>query len=198
MAEGSNSRRSAILLGLLVVGGGGYAGYEYLYKPRAAEIQALETRLEGLQMENRTARILTEQDGEDSGERQLTSYRAQLQQVEGLIPSSEEVPDLLDAIAGEAQRTGVDLALIQPVAAVAETYYTRRTYDLAVLGSYHQIGAFLTRVGSLPRIVTPVNLNVIVRNEETRSGDPQLEARFSIETYVLPASYGINDAAVPQ
>jgi type IV pilus assembly protein PilO len=79
--------------------------------------------------------------------------------------------------------------LIQPIEAVAEDYYTRRSYSLAVLGSYHQIGNFLTRVASLPRIVTPAQLNVTVRSEETRTGDPQLEARFTIETYVLPSNH---------
>jgi type IV pilus assembly protein PilO len=197
MADAENSKRT-LLLGLLLVVGGGYAAYEYGYRPRAEEIRALETRLESLEFENRTARILTDQDGEEAVSRQLTTFRDQLTQVERLVPSSEEVPDLLDAIAIEAQRTGIDLALIQPVAAVAETYYTRRTYDLAVLGSYHQIGEFLTRVGSLPRIVTPVNLNIAVRDEETRNGDPQLEARFSVETYVLPPNYGVYDASAAQ
>jgi type IV pilus assembly protein PilO len=116
----------------------------------------------------------------------LILYREQLVQVEGLIPSAEELPDLLDAISSQAQRTGVELTLIQPLGAEAGEFYTRRTYDLAVLGSFHQIGDFLARVGSLPRIVTPTNLNLTVRNPETRSGDPQLEARFTIETYVLP------------
>jgi Tfp pilus assembly protein PilO len=187
MADSNGSQnRQMILLGILLFGGLGYLGFTYAYQPKAEEIAGLEARLEGLQDQNRTARILTEGDGEGDAERKLASYRSQLAQVEGLIPSSEELPDLLDAISTEAQRTGVDLALIQPTGAVAEEFYTRRTYDLAVLGSYHQIGEFLTRIGSLRRIVTPTNLNVMVRNETSRTGDPQLEARLAIETYVLP------------
>lgn len=185
------------MLVLLLVGGGGYAGYEYVYKPKALEIEELESRLENLEMENRTARVLTEQDGQEAVEQQLATYRQQLVMVERLIPSSEEVPDLLDAIATEAQRTGVDLTLIQPVSAVAETYYTRRTYDLGVIGSYHEIGAFVTRIGSLSRIATPMNMNVAVLGE-TRSGDPELEARFTIETYVLPPNYGVTDGESQQ
>ncbi len=193
----SASPRSIALLVVLLVGGGGYAGYEYLYKPKALEIAELETRLENLELENRTARVLTEQNGQEAVERQLATYRQQLVMVERLIPSSEEVPDLLDAIATEAQRTGVDLTLIQPVSAVAETYYTRRTYDLGVTGSYHEIGAFLTRIGSLPRIVTPLNVNLAVLGE-TRTGEPELEARFTIETYVLPPTYGVTDGESDQ
>lgn len=188
MAEFEESQiGKKLLLGALLVAGVGYLGYQYAYLPRAEAVQGLETRLEALQLQNRTAQLLSEENAEVSVQRQLAEYRDQLDQVEGLIPSSEELPDLLDAISTEAQRTGVELALIQPSGATAEEFYTRRTYDLAVLGSYHQIGEFLTRVGSLPRIITPTDLNLTVRSQESRTGNPQLEARFAIETYVLPS-----------
>jgi type IV pilus assembly protein PilO len=175
-----------LVLALLVLGGVGYLAYTWAYEPRMAEVAALEARLAGLREQNRIAQNVMTQDGQTEVERRLILYREQLVQVEGLIPSAEELPDLLDAISSQAQRTGVELTLIQPLGAEAGEFYTRRTYDLAVLGSFHQIGDFLARVGSLPRIVTPTNLNLAIRNPETRSGDPQLEARFAIETYVLP------------
>jgi type IV pilus assembly protein PilO len=189
--------RQKILLGVLLACGLGYLGYEYAYKPRSTELASLETRLTELENQNRTARILSEQNGEADVERRLEGYREQLLQVEGLIPSGEELPDLLDAISTEAQRTGVDLSLIQPVGATADEFYTRRTYDLAVLGSYHQIGEFLTRIGTLPRIITPTGLNLTVVEEETRSGDPRLEGKFAIETYVLP-DFSMADSRIPE
>lgn len=178
--------RQKILLAALLVLGAGYLCYSYVYLPKAEAIAALESRLSNLELQNGAARALTEGSGEAEVRQRLADLDVQLERVEGLIPSSEELPDLLDAISIEAQRTGVELALIQPVEAVAEEFYTRRIYDLAVLGSYHEIGDFLSRVGSLPRIVTPIGLNLTVLQEITRDGDPQLEARFSIETYVLP------------
>ena len=187
MAEDAGARQK-LLLGVLLLAGLGYLGMNYVYSPRATEHAALETRLQSLQDQNRTARLLVEQGGEAAVEERLAAYRDQLVQVEGLIPSSEELPDLLDAISTEAQRTGVDLALIQPTGAVAAEFYTRRTYDLAVLGSYHDIAEFLTRIGSLPRIITPIDLNVTLLDEISRDGNPRLEARFSIETYVLPST----------
>ena len=178
--------RQKLMLGLLVVLGLGYFGYQYVYSPRAAEVRVLQERLETLEMQNDAARALTRGPGTEDVEEQLALYRDQLVTVEGLIPLSEELPDLLDAISAEAQRTGVELSLIQPVGATDEGFYTRRIYDVAVLGAYHDIGEFLTRVASLPRIITPINLVLTTRPEEMRDGRPQLEARFSIETYVLP------------
>ena len=179
-------QRQKLLLGVMLAGGLGYLAYSNVYVPRGEEITALEARLETLETQNRAARVLVERQGRDEVERQLADQREQLVRVEGLIPSSEELPDLLDAISAEAQRTGVELALIQPVGATAETFYTRRTYDLAVTGAYHQIAAFLTKIGSLQRIITPINLNLAVREEGEEDREPKLEAKFSIETYVLP------------
>ena len=184
--DSAQKKRLFMVVALLAVLA--YLGYDRLYKPRSEEVAALETRLEALQTKNRTARQLMEQNGRSEVERKLALYRDQLVRVEGLIPSGEELPDLLDAISAEAQRTGVELALIQPVGATAEGFYTRRTYDLAVQGQYHQIGAFLTEIASLPRIITPTNLNVTVKSDSLSTGDPELEAKFAVETYVLPAA----------
>lgn len=167
-----------------------YVFVDQLYLPMRTENNELEARLANIRLQNTTARSLTQGANSSADvEKRLALYRDQLQAVEALIPSSEELPDLLDAISAEAQRSRVELSLIQPVGATEEAYYTRRTYDMAVLGSYHDIGEFLTRVASLSRIVTPLNLALTPKTDDTREpGDTQrLEARFSIETYVIPS-----------
>lgn len=170
------------------------AGFFYLqvYTPRVEANRALEDDLAKIQASNSRARGLTR--GATSPEEALELFRRQLAVVEGLIPSSEELPDLLDAISAEAQRSGVEISLIQPVSATAERYYTRRVYDMAVLGQYHAIGEFLTRVASLPRVVTPTDLRLAPPGRGSAppapagAAPPELEARFSIETYVIPSA----------
>jgi type IV pilus assembly protein PilO len=171
-------------------------GYMQLYSPRQQANEELETQLAAIQQSNSRAKGLTR--GATSPEEALELFRRQLAVVEGLIPSSEELPDLLDAISAEAQRSGVEISLIQPVSATEERYYTRRIYDMAVLGQYHDIGEFLTRVASLPRIVTPIDLRLALPpntpaapaagQRAAAEGPPRLEARFSIETYVIPSA----------
>lgn len=180
-------RQKLILFAALVLGIA-YLFYEYVHGPKGDELVVMEQQLETLQVQNRGARALSEGAGTGAVERHLALYRDQLVQVEGLIPSTEELPDLLDAISDEAQRTGVEVTLIQPVGATEEPYYTRRVYDVAVIGSYHAVGEFLARVASLPRIITPTSLVLAPRGEGAPGmmESPRLEARFSIETYVLP------------
>lgn len=186
-------QRKQLLYGAVVLALLAFGFYDRIYSPRTAETAVMQTRLETLESVNQRSRAIT-RGSQGEVDEQLALYRQQLELAEGLIPSIEELPELLDAISAEAQRTGVELTLIQPVGATQEQYYTRRVYDLAVVGPYHAIGEFLTRVASLPRIVTPTNLTVIPREEPappsgTRPAGPvQLEARFSIETYVIPST----------
>jgi type IV pilus assembly protein PilO len=180
--------RKKLLLGAALVCGLAYAGHEYLYRPRAEELGRLERRLEALHLRNVTARAISEGQGQAEVEQRLARFRDQLERVERLVPSSEELPDLLDAISAEAQRTGVELTRIQPMGAAAEDYYTRRSYELAVQGSYHQVGEFLTRIASLPRIVTPTSLLLKTSAAPSETREPVLEAKFMIETYVLPSA----------
>lgn len=178
-------QRPKLLLGAVLVLGLPYLFFTQFYSPRQESLTELESRLENLETQNRAARAITQASGTADVERKLALYRDQLHSVEALIPSSEELPDLLDAISAEAQRTGVEVTLIQPVSATEEVYYTRRVYDVAVLGSYHAVGDFLTRIASLPRIVTPLDLNLAVRPNQSPDQADRLEARFSIETYVI-------------
>lgn len=192
-------RRNLLLVGVLIaVAAFGY--WSYIYQPRTLELAELQVRLDSLESRNGRARALTAGLGEDP-EGVLAAYRRQLEAVEGLIPSGEELPDLLDAISVEAQRSGVEISLIEPSGATEQGAYTLREYDMAVLGRYHDIGDFLTRVASLPRIVTPKNLMLAPAAAAraapvARPGAPaaaaatepmRLEARFSIETYVIPS-----------
>jgi Tfp pilus assembly protein PilO len=82
----------------------------------------------------------------------------------------------------------VDLRELQPQPREPGEFYDRTSYNMSVVGEYHNVARFLTEIASLSRIVTPVQVEV------TRFGQPQqyrelqspVMAIFRIETYVLP------------
>ncbi|HEX7118720.1 MAG TPA: type 4a pilus biogenesis protein PilO [Longimicrobiales bacterium] len=159
-------------------------GYWYfLHGKKKDEIAALETRLENLETKNAAARVRARQGGPEL-ERRLAQYEEHIRRLEELVPQSEEVPELLHSISVEAQENRVDLAKLTPQTPVPGTYYTLQTHDMIVLGAYHDVGRFLTAVGSLPRIVTPVNLTLTPVAAE--DGATHVQAEFRIKTYVIP------------
>lgn len=161
-------------------------GYWYLlHGDRTAEVQRLETRLERLEGRNATARAQASRGGPEL-ERQLATYRTHIDRLEELVPSSEEVVRLLNDMTLRAHENRVEVAHISPGRKEHGAYYTLETYEITAFGGYHELGRFLTAIGSLPRIVTPVNVRIMPRNNP----DPNqgaLQASFQIKTYVLPA-----------
>ena len=66
-------------------------------------------------------------------------------------------------------------------------------YRLGVTGPYHQVAEFLSNVGSLPRIVAPINLSLTpttrgLANVKPKKNEQFLDAKFGIQTYVAHAS----------
>jgi Tfp pilus assembly protein PilO len=83
----------------------------------------------------------------------------------------------------------VSLSGLQPGPAEAGEHYTRQLWSVTAYGEYDDVGRFLTSIASLPRIATPVDLELTPFNQPTGVGlnyqNPVL-AMFRIEFYVLP------------
>ena len=164
-------------------------GYWYfLHGTYTEELEGMQTRLENLEAQNATARIRSTQ-GQQLEER-LVLFERHIDRLEDLVPRNEEVSQLLNQINERAEQVGVEVAVFRPGGTSVGPHYNRRTFELSVYGTYHNIGRFLSEIGSLPRIITPVNLEVISRNEQDRSGGQLLEASFQVVTYVLPDATG--------
>lgn len=161
-----------------------FAYWYFLHGDYRQEVTDMETRLERVETANVTARARSAQGREL--EDRLQQFERHIGRLEDLVPRSEEVSQLLNQIHQRAEQVGVEVAAFRPGGSTTGEHYNRRSFDLTVVGTYHNIGRLLADIGSLPRIITPVNLEVNPRDEQDRAGGQRLEASFEIETYVLP------------
>jgi type IV pilus assembly protein PilO len=160
--------------------------YQFVHSKRATEIEKLETELETLETGNVAARVLANQGGPDL-QRRLAVLEQHMLRLEELIPSREEVAELLHSMGVRAQSTGVELTRMKPEVEEPGAFYTKQTYEIGIKGTYHRVGQYLAEVGSLPRIVTPIEFKLQANTNETdRSGSPLLNANFRIVTYIVP------------
>lgn len=158
-------------------------GYWYfLHGDYVLELDAMETRLETLETRNTQARLRAPQSR--LLEERLAGFERHIERLEELVPRNEEVSQLLNTISERADQIGVDIIRFAPGQTTQGTHYDRRTFELMVNGTYHEVGRFLSDIGSLSRIITPTDLHVV----QAAGGDESqnLEAAFLIETYVLP------------
>lgn len=84
---------------------------------------------------------------------QLTQMEQQLQQMLRQLPSKTEMPDLIVDISQTALATGLTSELFQPGPETPKEFYAEKPIALRMVGTYHQFGAFVSGVASLPRVV---------------------------------------------
>jgi type IV pilus assembly protein PilO len=158
-------------------------GYWYfLHNGYVEELQGMQARLEQLEASNAQARMRAPQSRQL--EERLAQFERHIERLERLVPRGEEVSRLLNTISERADQIGINVARFTPGPTDNRVHYNRRTFELTVHGSYHEIGRFLSAIGSLPRIITPIELSITPHQLDGEA--PQLEASFTIETYVLP------------
>ena len=106
-----------------------------------------------------------------------------------LIPAGNEVPALLDQILGAARRTGLEFSNFAPTATVQGESFDTYRFRMSMQGSYHQIGELLAAIGSLRRVIVPVNVSLTASTTSAaRANRPDeriLTANFDIQTYVV-------------
>ena len=72
----------------------------------------------------------------------------------------------------------------------------RTALENQVLGTYHEIGEYMTAIGSLPRIVKASEVKVNTDQPATEPGEsPLLRAIFRIETFIVPDPGMVVDTA---
>lgn len=182
-------RQQGALIAIVVALAGFYAFNEYMLAPARTEVEAMAVRLDALEAQNRTAQITATRGGADL-EARTALYERHVRRLEQLIPANEEVPQLLTDIASLARRMNVNWADVIPEADVVGTFYDKKSYSVRVEGEYHDVGRFVTAVASLPRIITPVNMDLqkVPANRVTGDRVAPVQASFQIQTYVVPAS----------
>ena len=188
MALLPTSQRDQKML-LVCIAALGLAGaYWYmLWSPANTELDAVATHVEALKTVNQTAKSELAQ-GKTAQLRTETEHYAQdLEVMRELVPTANEVPVLLEQVSTAARRVGLDIADVQPLPRLNGDQYDAYTYRMNVKGTYQEIGDFLTTVGTLQRIVAPINVLLNPTPMQVRNHAPRtqvVDARFEIQTYV--------------
>lgn len=165
--------------------------YMYVWDPKRGELNASQLRLDSLQVINQRAKAELAQGKTTELKVEAERLSQDLAVMRLLVPTSNEVPALLDQVSSAARRVGLDIADVQPLASLAGDQYEAYKYRLSVRGAYHQIALLLTNIGTLQRIVSPINLTLAAAPVDPRAAkkdrSQNLEARFEIQTYVARA-----------
>lgn len=187
--------QSFVLVGIVALAAVALYWY-FSYSPRNAELGAKDKHLAQLAASNQKAKAELAKGDLNALRAQLADYQQNLQLVRTLVPAGNEVPSLLEQVSTAARRVGLDIASVDPQPVQPGANYDTYKYGISVIGGYHDLAQFFTNVGSMTRIVLPVNVSL---DESTNSNANKLharpntaviEARFQIQTFVTRDGQG--------
>lgn len=91
---------------------------------------------------------------------QLETLEEQMVLIRSMLPTSAEIPSLLDSISDAAVDNLLTIEAIRLRPAVSQAHYVEHPLDIQVLGGYHQLAQFLSDISQLARIVTQHDLTL--------------------------------------
>ncbi len=116
---------------------------------------------------------------------QLEEMAVLLQQMLRQLPSKNEMPDLIVDISQTALASGIQNELFQPGGESRKEFYAEKPIKLRMIGTYHQFGAFVSGVASLPRVVimTMHDISLTPRTDAGSEAVGTLVLEGTIKTY---------------
>lgn len=153
------------------------------------------TELEGLQGQETSLRTEFEtKQGRAANleplKQQLAQMEQQLQQMLRQLPSKTEMPDLIVDISQTALATGIQNDLFQPGPEAPKEFYAEKPIALRMVGTYHQFGAFVSGVASLPRVVIMTMHDISLQPKDAKANpnarigpNTALELAGTVKTY---------------
>ena len=116
----------------------------------------------------------------------LDAYRQQMVEMEesfgaliSQLPSDTEVPGLLEDITNKGLLNGLVISSIDLQPEVSREFYVELPIAIVASGSYHDLGAFVSGMAGLPRIVTLHNFTIGVSGSNTA----ELNMNITAKTY---------------
>jgi len=114
----------------------------------------------------------------------LEAYRQQMAEMEesfgalvSQLPSDTEVPGLLEDITNKGLLNGLAIASINLQKEQAQEFYVELPIAIVASGSYHDLGAFISGMAGLPRIVTLHDFQLATNKENPNNLDMKILAK---------------------
>jgi type IV pilus assembly protein PilO len=172
-------RAVAVGLIFLVVAVGGT--YYFVWKNKIPQLEQVERQETDLRATFESRQQLAAN---------LEAYQAQLAEVEQTfgamlrqLPGETEVPSLLVDISQTGLAAGLEERLFQPMAEVTREAYSELPIRMQVVGTFHELGNFVSGVVALPRIVTLHDIRLKPEQQRDGQGGGRLVMDVTAKTY---------------
>lgn len=184
-------KRAMILVAIIIIVGGAFIWF--YAKPKYDQLKALETKLGTLETNLTTAKKNAAEI--DMVKRQVKEAEEAFNREIKALPETEEIPVLLTNISKAGQEENLEFLLFEPQNEAFFDYYSEIPVKIEVIGEYHDVARFFSKLTNFPRVVVVRDLSVkpYVPSKESslqRSG-------FNLSVSCIASTYKFTDKPLP-
>jgi type IV pilus assembly protein PilO len=171
-----------------------YSRYSSQIDSKTQEFESITTNLRDVEMKAKSL---------DALKIEYTDLVGRYHEIEALLPEVKAVPSLLVQLHTASSLTGTRIPKVHPQEIASEEFYNVAGFELEMVGTYHDVGRFISYVANFPFIanVTGVELQTqSAANLKGRAGSrlgeeersqivgkkkETVTARFTLSTYFV-------------
>lgn len=161
-----------VLLIAVVVGG-------YYYHIEDLQLQLAKVEAEEVKLKQEFEKKAFQAANLDAYRQQMVEMEESFGALVSQLPSETEVPGLLEDITNKGLLNGLNIASIDLLAESAREFYVELPIAIVASGSYHDLGAFISGMAGLPRIVTLHDFNISLKGNNANN----LQMKIIAKTY---------------
>lgn len=161
----------AVMLFVLIV----VLGYYYHIANLSDRLDASERK--ELELRREFERKVFEAQNLDAYKVQLKEMRDSFGALVSQLPSDTEVPGLLEDISSKGELNGLTIESIDLLDEVREEFYVELPIAIEATGSYHDLGAFISGMAGLPRIVTLHDFDIEMSDADSSNLSMEITAK---------------------
>lgn len=149
-------KRAMILVAIIVIVGGGFLWF--YAKPKYDQIKRLEKNL--LNLENDLTAARKNAAEIDMIKQQVKEAEEAFGREIKALPETEEIPVLLTNISKAGQEENLEFLLFEPQKETVFDFYAEIPVKIEVIGEYHDVARFFSKLANFPRVVVVRNLTI--------------------------------------
>lgn len=136
------------IMSILVFG----LGYYLIIQPNIDQYNSLTLKEEKLKTEFET--LQRKASNLNAYKNQMEVMQERFGNMLKQLPTQNEMPSLLEDISKTGIASGLNFELFAPSPEIKHDFYIELPIQIVVIGNYHQLATFLSRVSEMSRIVT--------------------------------------------
>ena len=161
-----------VLLIAVLVGG-------YYYHIEDLQLQLAKQESEEVKLKKEFEKKAFQAANLDAYRQQMVEMEEYFGALESQLPSDNEVHGLLEDITNKCLLNGLNIYSIDLQRARAQEFYDELPIAIVASGSYHDLGAFISGMAGLPRIVTLHDFNISAKGGDSNN----LQMKIIAKTY---------------